>query len=73
MQALRFCEHFCVLAGLLKIVAELNQSGALTAHGRIFLHAVSVRHHDRHRDIEPLTGESDRLAVIAAGGGDHAP
>src|ERR1700692_2072520 len=72
VKALFLCKLMGVLAGLLKILAELDEVRALTSHGGVFFHTVSVRHDNRYRDLETLTGERNRLAMISPGGGDHA-
>ena len=66
-------ERLRVLFGLLKVAAELDEIGTLRAHGGIFLGAVSLRHDDVRRHVEPARRQRHRLAVIAARRRDQAP
>src|SRR5262245_21079740 len=59
------------LARLVEVAAELDQLGAIRAHRRVLLRVVAERHDDRAGNAFALTGERDRLAVIAGGRGDH--
>ncbi len=72
MQILLLSEFVGMLARFLKVLAELNQVRALSSHGGVLFSAVAVRHDDGHRHLESLTGQSDRLAVVAASGGNQS-
>src|SRR5579859_2228823 len=44
-----------------------DQSGAETAHCRVFLSRVAMWHHDRHGNASACASECERLAMVAAG------
>ena len=56
----------------LKVVAVLDQFDALGEHGAVFLLAVAVGNDDDGLQAEQAGGHAHALAMIAAGGGDHA-
>src|SRR5207249_4405772 len=71
MQALLSSELLSMLARFLEIAAELNQLRALPAHRCILFAAVAVRHNDSDRHVESLSGQRNRLPMIAARRGDE--
>ena len=54
-------------------MTSLDQLRSECLHRRIFCLAVPVRHHDGHRNAESRRGETNRLPMITASGGHHAP
>ena len=71
MQPLFGSELLSMLARFLEIAAELNQVPALPAHRCILFAAVAVRHNDSDRHVKSLSGERNRLPMIAARRGDE--
>jgi len=57
--------------GFGKVEAVNHQVRSEGPHGPVLLRAVALRHADHRRDPQAARGESDALAVIAAGGGYH--
>jgi hypothetical protein len=61
------------LARLVKVASVLDDVGCHRAHRGIFLRVVAARHVHRACDALALTGERDRLSVVAGARRDHAP
>jgi len=54
-----------VLFGLLEVIAKFYEIGTLRSHRGVLLVAVSPRHDDARRHVEPSRGQRHRLSVIA--------
>ena len=61
-----------VRPAFIEVGAGDNQLRAEGLHRRILLARVAVRHENGARHARPRRGQCDRLAVIAARGGDDA-
>src|ERR1700733_3026621 len=60
------CKLLRVLFCVLEVIAKLDEIGALRAHCGILLRAVSPRHYDICRHLEPLCRQRHGLSMIAA-------
>ena len=67
MQAAYVGEPHRLLARGLEVAAELDQLGAERAHCGVLLARIAFRREDRHAKASAPPGESEALAVIAAG------
>ena len=61
------------VAGFLEIHAMLDQLGAQRRHRGVLLRAVAERDDNRDGKIEAAARPGQRLAMVAASGGDEAP
>jgi hypothetical protein len=72
VQPLRLSEFAGVLARRLEVLAVFHQFGAERAHRGVLLARIALRHHHHATQPAALRGKRHRLAVVAAGGADHA-
>src|ERR1700690_2731362 len=72
MQAVLGGELPGMFAGFLVVVAKLDEVCALGSHRGVFLHAVAMWDDDSDGNVEALSGQRDRLAVVSAGCGDES-
>ena len=66
VEAARLGQLAGVVAGGVEVVAVLDKLGAQGLHGGVLFPVVAVRHDDGRGHGEPLGGEGDALAVVAA-------
>ena len=66
VQIARAREPHCLLARGLKVAPELDQFGAKSTHGGVFLGRIALRHEDCDLKARAPTREGQALAMIAA-------